>query len=87
MDKNKKNYDDKPRGKQHRYMLQKQGLATEVEKEYVFSFLLNCDLYDLHKNFEYGYIFLSIIGLFVVVVISMHPRIYSLRINNVPISV
>ena len=59
-----------------------------LTKIYTFSFLLNCDLYDLHKNFEYGYIFLSVLALSTVVIVSMHPRIYSLRYraSNLPVS-
>lgn len=86
----RKNADSK--GK--RYVIHNNNKKVEVDGEtasyqdYTFSFLLNCDLYDMHKNFEYGYIFLSLLGLLIVVVVSIHPRIYSIRFrNNVPLSV
>ena len=42
---------------------------------------------DYHKNFEVGYLFIAVICCVIVFLTSLHPRIHSLRIENIPISI
>lgn len=42
---------------------------------------------DYHKKFEFGYLFIAAICCIIVFFIAFNPRIYSLRIRNVPLNI
>lgn len=48
---------------------------------YEFSFLLNCDRYNRHKKFEYGYLLIGLINAAITIGVAMHSRIWSIRFN------
>jgi hypothetical protein len=52
-----------------------------------FSFLLNCDPENRHKQFEVGYLLLSIINAAIIVGVAMHSYAWSIKINLKPLRV
>ena len=54
---------------------------TFATSTYEFSFLLNCDRYNRHKKFEYGYLLIGLINAAITIGVAMHSRIWSIRIN------
>jgi len=45
-----------------------------------FSFLLNCDPDTRHKQFEYGYLIISLINAAITIGVAMHSYVWSIKI-------
>lgn len=52
-----------------------------------FSFLVNCDKYNRHKKFEYGYLLVGLINAAITIGVAMHSRIWSIRFNEKPLRI
>lgn len=54
---------------------------------YSFSFLLDCDPENRHKQFEVGYILIAIINTAIIVGVAMFSHVWSIKINLKPLRV
>lgn len=50
-----------------------------------FSFLINCDPKNRHKQFEVGYILLAIINAAIIIGVAMYSHVWSIRIHLKPL--
>jgi hypothetical protein len=60
-------------------------ITVTILTQFRYSFLLDCDPENRHKQFEVGYIILSVINALIIIGVAMYSHIWSIRINLRPL--
>lgn len=60
-------------------------VTISIKGSITFSFLLNCDPSNRHKQFEVGYILIAVINGAIIVGVAMYSHVWSIRIDLKPL--